>query len=120
MLLFQVNSLGRRYIELTVNESQNKALYVSADSGTYVDWNQFIIQAHSVEILDTFPQKIKSQPFHGSKTVFFNEDVILVPIHVKGDWLFVEVDDLQYNPIGHGWIQWKKDGELLIRYQLLS
>lgn len=71
ILLFKVNSLGRRYIEITVNKSENRTLYVLTESGTYVDWNQFITQAHSVEILDTFPQKIKSQPFHGSKTVFF-------------------------------------------------
>lgn len=120
MLLFQVNSFGRRYIELTVNESQNKILYVSADSGTYVDWNQFIIQAHSVEILDTFPQKIKSQPLIGSKSIFPEGDYLMVPEHIKGDWLLITITDLQYNFKGKGWIQWKKDGKLLIQYKMLS
>ncbi len=120
MILFKVISVGRHYIELTVNESQNKTLYVPADSGTYVDWNQFIIQVHSVEILEEFPQKIKSQPLIGSKTIFVESDVLLTPIHLKGDWLFVEILDYQYTPKGEGWIQWKRDGKLSIGYQLLS
>ena len=120
MLLFKVNSVGRLFIELTVNESQNKTLYVSADSGTYIDWNQFIIQAHSVEILEEYPQKVKSQPLIGSKTILVEGDRMLSPVHVKGDWLFVEITDFQYNIKGQGWIQWRKDGQLLIKYQLLS
>jgi len=120
MLLLKVNSIGRRFIEITVNESQNKTLYVPADSGTYVDWNLFITQVHSVEILEEYPQKIKSQPLIGSKTIFVEGDKMLSPVHVKGDWLFVTILDLQYNSKGQGWIQWKKDGKLVINYQLLS
>ncbi len=42
------------------------------------------------------------------------------PLIIKGDWMMVRLVDDDYKIVGEGWIQWKKENNLLIKYSLLS
>ncbi len=120
MFYFKVYSIGKQFVEIVVNTTENKTLYVAADSGSFIDWNVFILGVHSVEVSLDYPQKIKSQPLIGSKSILADGPFMLVPLHVNGDWLFVEIVDYEYRPKGKGWIQWRKDNYLIVRFKMLS
>lgn len=120
ILFLKVISMGRSFVEVEINQNEHTTMFVHAIDGNISSWESLIVNANTVVFHQDFPQKIKSQPMTGSKTIFPEGDFFMVPEHNKGDWLLITITDMQYNPKGKGWIQWKKDGKLVIRYKMLS
>ena len=53
----------------------------------------------------------------GKVTIDFS---YMQPLLVEEDWMFVKLVNDNLIEQGKGWILWKKEGKLLVRYSLLS
>ena len=118
ILYFRVQSLGKEYIEITVNTSTQKTSYVNRFGGNIILWPEFLLNVYSIEILPENQQTIKIKPQDNAGEVNFDYD-ILQPISIKNEWIQVQLQDKNLNPITTGWLRWKNNEKLLISYSLL-
>jgi hypothetical protein len=42
------------------------------------------------------------------------------PVMVKEQWVKVQLQDDDFQDVGEGWVRWRDENGLLIRYSLLS
>jgi hypothetical protein len=119
VFLIRVKRLGRDYHEIIINEETDKTAYVSSWQGNFMSWGEFFLNCHSVEFRDK-NQKVFDNPMIKSAGRVVSPTNFRVR-YVMGDWMEVEILAEDYNTVkGKGWIRWKKDGELLITYNLFS
>ncbi len=119
MLYFKVQTLTHNFLEVTVNETTNLTAYVDKYAGRIQYWPEFLLKMNSVEFPEPTNHQIHVRPFENSGTVTTSYE-FLRPLHIKNQWMYVALLGNDYKEIGKGWIQWQKDGELQIRYSLLS
>lgn len=119
LLYFEIQSLGREFAEVTVNTKTRYTVYVNRRAGKIIYWPEFLLNVHSVEFLPNTNQNVKERPFKASSNVN-TPFSFLHPIRIKEDWMQVYLWNDNFEKVGSGWIQWKRNGELLITYSLLS
>ncbi|MGI9544326.1 MAG: hypothetical protein ACR2MX_13785 [Cyclobacteriaceae bacterium] len=119
MLYFRMQSIGRDFVEVTVNTQTQQSAYVSRYAGKIAYWPDFLLLVNSVELVSTSKQKVHVKPlsYAGEVTISFE---FMSPVLVKDDWMRVNLMDDNFKKVGQGWVQWKKDNKLLISYSLLS
>lgn len=119
ILYFKIQSLSDDFAEVTVNTGTQQTFFVDRSAGKIIYWPDFLLQVHSVEFTDPGIQKVRVKPlsYAGEDLTAFQ---LMVPVIVKDEWMLVELFDDNYEQVGQGWIQWKKDNQLLITYSLLS
>jgi hypothetical protein len=119
ILCFKVKTVIRDFAEVEVNKTNGQTSYISPEAGNIQYWPEFLLHVHSIEFLNPETQKAKSRPFDYADKVNLNFE-LMQPIAIKQDWIMVELKDNSYNKIGTGWVKWRENGKLLIRYSLLS
>ena len=119
LLYFEIKSLGREFAEVVVNTQTHRTAYVNKYDGKTVFWPEFLLGVHSVEFPSESTQKVKVRPFEASDAVPI-PFAFLRPILIQEEWMQVELWNDDFKRVGIGWIRWKMDGELLIKYALLS
>ena len=119
VFMLRVKKLGRDYSEIIINEETGKTAYVSTWQGNFMTWAEFFLNCHSVEFIDT-NQKVFDNPMIKSAGRLVSPTNFRVR-YVMGDWMEVEILADDYNTVkGKGWIRWRKDGNLLISYNLFA
>jgi hypothetical protein len=118
ILYFEVQTLGMEFIEITVNTSTQRTSYVSRFEGNIILWPEFLLRVYAIEMIPGSPQTIRVNPLDYAGEVN-NEYEFLQPISIKNEWLQVELQDKNLQPITTGWLRWKKEEKLLISYSLL-
>lgn len=119
ILLFEVNSITNEYIEITVNKVNNQTAYVSRDSGTLSYWPEFLLSVHSVEFPASSNGVIYAKPLNSASPININNS-FMKPLRISQDWMYVELQDDNFESVGKGWVKWIQDGKLLIKYSLFS
>lgn len=119
MLYFKIESITEEFAEVVVNRANNKTSFVSRRAGKVVYWPDFLLGVHSVEFPQGSGHKVRIRPFDASG-VDSSPYEFMRPLQIKGDWMQVLLMDNEFKKTGKGWIQWKKDGKLLVLYNLLS
>lgn len=119
MLYFEIKSMGREFAEVIVNKRSRRTAYVNKFDGQVVYWPEFLLSVHSVEFPLGSKQKVKARPFEDAGDIS-KPFSFLFPILIREEWMQVELFDDSLNSTGKGWVRWKKNGELLISYSLLS
>ncbi|MFL0354661.1 hypothetical protein [Xanthomarina sp. GH4-25] len=119
ILFFKVKTIIRDFIEVEVNTTNGQSSYVSPSQGTVKFWPEFLLQVHSIEFLNPETQEAKSRPFEYSDRVNIAFK-IMQPIAIKQDWILVALKDNNYHKVGTGWVKWRENGKLLVRYSFLS
>ncbi len=115
-----VKKLGSSYVEIIANEETGKTTYVESHTGQFVTWEEFLLKMHSVEFASE-GQKLFDNPMVKSAGKVYSQHTFFRPKYVQGDWMQVEVLGDDFEPTGQrGWLRWRKDNQLLIRYNLLS
>ncbi|WP_203296414.1 hypothetical protein [Luteirhabdus pelagi] len=115
-----VKRLGSEYVEVIANEETGKTIYMKRHAGEFVSWEEFLLSMHSVEF-DTEGQKVYDHWMVKSAGRVYDRNTFFRPKYMEGDWMEVEILDNDFRATGKtGWIRWRKDGKLLIRYNLLS
>jgi len=119
ILYFKVLSVSEQFLKIEGNTTTGYSTYVSRFSGELLFWPDFLLRVNSVELLDTTTQSLRIKPLEHASKVTVNFD-FMKPIVMNENWMKVALMDADYSKKGEGWIQWQKEGRLLISYALLS
>lgn len=119
ILYFKINSISEEFVEVIVNVQTGQTSYVSKQAGKVFYWPEFLLRVNSVEFLPDADEKIKDRPFPNSGDVQLPYE-FMRPVKINGDWAEVLLLNGNFQKEGMGWIQWKRDGKLLIRFNLFS
>jgi hypothetical protein len=118
ILYFNLQSLGKEFVEITVNTTPQNTAFVSRFEGNIILWPEFLLQVYSIEMLPENPQTLKVKPLDHAGGVN-DEYEFLQPVSIKNEWIQVELQDKNLKAITTGWLRWKKDEKLLISYSML-
>ncbi|WP_339903281.1 hypothetical protein [uncultured Cyclobacterium sp.] len=118
-LMIKVIISGKYTLEVEINQETGQSVLVDKFSGNLIYWPEFILNTNSVEIMEAFPQKVLIKPLENAAVNSISY-VFLQPIAVQGDWLKVNLTDKEFFNLGQGWIKWKSNDKLIIRYNLFS
>lgn len=119
MLYFKVKSISHDFIEVVVNTRINQTAFVDRYAGKLQYWPEFLLGVHSVEFREPSAYKVYIKPLEHAETVTIPYS-FMRPIKIQNEWLYVELQDNNYKTLGTGWIRWRKDDNLLIKYSLLN
>lgn len=119
VLLFEVQSVTQEFIEITVNTVSNQTTYVSRDAGTITYWPEFLLNVNSVEFPNPEKEIIYVKPLNSASSINTSYS-FMKPLRIKRGWMYVELQDDNFEPKGKGWIKWIQDGKLLIKYSLFG
>lgn len=119
ILYFRVLSISGDFVKIIANTHSQRITYVSRVSGDIIYWPDFLLGINSVEFVKGREQIIRYKPSQQAGEVN-SEFQFMKPLQVKDDWMMVRLVDDNYKTVAIGWIQWQKNGELLITYSLLS
>jgi len=119
LFYFKVKSVSRETLEVVVNEINNQTAYIDRRVGNFNYWPDFLLGLHSVEFIPESKEKVKVKPLNqaGENNTQYQ---FMRPLKIQGDWMHVGLWNHDFKDVGSGWIQWKRDGRLLILYNMLS
>lgn len=121
MCFFLVKTKEGKRLQVVTNKQSNQTAWVGEEYMDLLTWPRFLTSIHSVEPTNWSANPVKMSPDDGSDTMpNIGPDHILEAKSRSGDWLNVVVSDQNYQSVGRGWIRWRKDGELMLKYNLLS
>lgn len=126
ILYLSLVSVSEDFVEVIVNKTNGKTAYFDKRAGRIIYWPEFLLSMHSVEFprdLELKPtskqEKIRVRAFEASGEVNTPHQFMRA-IQIKGEWMQVLLLDTNFKTVGKGWIQWKRNGKLLVTYNLLS
>jgi hypothetical protein len=119
MLYFKVKSISHDFIEVIVNTTNNQTAFVDRYSGKLQYWPEFLLDIHSVEFPEPSKHTVYVKPLDYAGTVRTPYS-FMRPIKIENEWMHVKLQNNDFKEVGKGWIRWRKDGKLLISYNLMS
>ncbi|GHC64573.1 hypothetical protein [Ulvibacter litoralis] len=119
ILYFSVKSITQDFLEIVVNEKTQQTTYVAKEAGKLMYWPEFLLGVNSVEFLNNNNSVVYTRDFKTSSRTTTPHQ-FMRPVKIKGDWMEVLLLDSDFKKVGKGWIQWKTEGNLKIKYNLLS
>lgn len=118
-MFMKIRTVYRHTLEVEVNKMDGRTALVSNESGRVIYWPEFLLSVYSIELLDEDSQKIRVKPLdYAGETRLEYE--FLRPVAIRADWVKVELKNSDLKTIGEGWVKWRENGRLLVRYSLLS
>ena len=121
ILHLKVVSVSRFWIEVEGNKLDQRSVWVSREAVNFNYWTDFLLNVFSVEPLNYQDNLLRIKPMSHTSPITHEAPLGYAVLEVKGEWLKVSVipDDMSEQG-EEGWIRWKKDGNWLIRYNMLS
>lgn len=119
MLYFKLIGISEDFAIIVGNSNTGQKVYVDRHAGKVIYWPDFLLTINSVEFLPNSKEKVHIKPITASSNVNVDYNFMRV-LAVQQDWAHVLLLDDNFEKKGSGWIQWKRDGKLLIQYNLLS
>lgn len=118
---FLVKSMTGNRLQVIVDKQAGQTAWVSKDQMDLLPWPMFLTTVHSVEPKNWDNNPVKMSPDDAAQAMEnIGPNHILEAKSRSGDWLNVVITDGNYQQIGRGWIRWRKDGKLMLDYNLLS
>lgn len=119
ILFIRMLSINHEFVEVIVNEFNGQTAYMDRAQNELRYWPEFLLSINSVEPLfpENNPVRIKPLSYAGLVSTSYS---FLKPLRVSDQWMQVELLDDNFKSHGKGWIKWREDGKLLIKYSLLS
>lgn len=112
--------------EVIVNEETRTRKYVRADDSTltFRTWEEHILKVFAIG-LNLKENPLREAPQGKVKSISLPDPVVFHPVNVRGDWLEVrwattDQDTNKEMKYGSGWVQWKKNGKILIELFYIS
>ncbi|MEM7186951.1 MAG: hypothetical protein AAF466_09855 [Bacteroidota bacterium] len=119
LLYFRIKSVFQEFVEVIVNTTNDRTAFVSRSAGKIRYWADFLLGVNSVEFLPNSGEQVRARPFEAASTVGTTYE-FMRPLRIQNDWMQVLLVDGEFQTKAKGWIRWKRDGQLLILYNLLS
>ncbi len=121
MCYFLWKSQKNGFLEIVLDKNTGQRAWVKSDFMTAFSWPRFLTSIHSVEPRDMTNNPVRMSPSDDAKAIEgLDSFSILQAKAVTGDWLLVNILDGNYQAISKGYIRWRKNGELILDYNLLS
>lgn len=122
--IFRYTATEDKWIQVIVNtDTKEKKWIQKSETLTMQTWeNLLIYETTAIDPLE--PTDIKTEPNTNSKTLRKStEKDCFEAIEIKGDWIKIRTNEtLDCNehpqPINSGWIKWKENNQLSIKYFL--
>ena len=118
-LYFKIISVTEDFIEVIVNSTNGQTSNVDRRAGQVIYWPEFLLSMHSVEFFPNSEEKVRVRSFENSGEVNTPHEFMRA-VQIKDEWMQVLLLDGNFKTVGKGWIQWKRNGKLLVMYNLLS
>ena len=123
LLYLRAVSLRRDWIEVVVHTTDVRwppqTRWIAREAVTFRSWPEFLLEVFSVESLAPTNHPLRIAPQDEADPVVSDQDDYRV-LGVEGEWLLVEGADAREVGTPRGWLRWRADDRLLIRYNLLS
>lgn len=120
LLYFKVISITQDWVQLEVNKQTGRMAWVNAFSINVRFWAEFLLTTHSIETIDFVLNPIRIKPVDHSSIIQNENQFLLQPLEIRDNWLRVRILDEKSEKQNEGWLKWRNERELLIRYSLLS
>lgn len=118
---FLVKSKANKRLEVVLNKQNGQTAWVRQEQTDLLPWPMFLTTIHSVEPLDWSTNPVRMSPNNEADVVpNISPGHILEAKSRSGDWLNVVISDENYQTLGRGWVRWRENGTLVLRYNLLS
>lgn len=118
ILLLRTLTVNRNWIEVVVNKTTGQTAWLARDAVNFMYWPDFFLTVFTVDSIDPTNNPIRVAPEDdASAAPAFDREVYLFPVAVKDEWIQVKPDA---RVRGELWVRWRKNGQMLIRYYLLS
>ncbi len=119
LMAFKVLGLGNDFLKVEVNKVTGQIAYLDKTKGTYKTWPEFLRTKASLEPIEKENQTVHIKPLkHASKVqVDFKW---MQPLLIERTWMYVKLLDEHHKEQGRGWVQWRNDERLLVRYSLFG
>lgn len=118
ILYFKIKSVTEEFVEVIVNAQTGQTAYLSKQAGKVMYWPEFLLRVNSVELLPDTGEKVKTRALPTSSDVQTTY-AFLRPVKIQADWAQVILLNQDLQEVGRGWIRWRREGHLLIRFNLL-
>lgn len=118
IIIFKAIGIGNDFIKVEANSQTKQPTYLDKQKGTFTSWPEFLLSMNSVEFISESGNKVHIKPldYAGEVNASFT---LMKPLIVQDDWMYVKLLSDSLKEQGKGWVRWKKDGKLLLRYSLL-
>lgn len=121
MLLLRTIATSRDWLEVVVNKLTGQTCWISTTDADFTDWTSFLLNVHSVELIDPEASPLRFNSTDDAGIVATTpERFPLQPLAIKGDFMMVSTRGLADRIRPYGWIRWRKNDRLLIRFSMLS
>lgn len=121
MLLLRTITISRDWLEVVINKQTGQTHWIAAADADFVDWSTFLLNVYDVELIDPEANPLRFKPLDNASIIATTmQGFSLRPLAICGDWMMVPTTGLADRILPYGWIRWRKDDQLLIRYSLLS
>lgn len=126
LLWMTAETLTRHWVEVVVNTMEPlprmtpRTAWVSRADAQFRTWSEFLLEVYSVETIDPESNPLRDSPDGAAPGTGSTDNLPLRPLAIQGDWMRVEGADAQEVGLPTGWIRWRADGRLLVRFSLLS
>lgn len=120
LLYLRAKTLSKSWLEVVVNRDTGRTAWVSRHAVDFIHWPDFLLDVFAVELIDPANNPMRIKPLLHASPVALPPRAQLRPLAVQGDWLQVALLGEDGQSGQTGWIRWRKDERLLIRYSLLS
>lgn len=122
--LFRYTQIQDNWVEVIINkETGDKKWILTSSTFEIISWDKFLIE-NTTAIEPLTPTDIKLEPSSDSKTIRQSTDKdCFEAIEIMGDWIKIKTNETlecseHPTPIKTGWIKWRQNNRLTIKYYL--
>ncbi len=119
ILYFKVLAISADFIEVETNKNDGRSSFVSRETGKLMLWPEFLLKVSSVEFQEGARHTVHIKALESSSTVNATFD-FMKPVLIRDDWMKVILYTEDFEKVNTGWIQWRKNGQFQLNYNLLS
>ncbi len=119
LMAFKVLGLGNDFLKVEVNKTTGQIAYLDKYKGTYKTWPEFLRTMASLELIEKENQTVHIKPLQHASTVQVAFKW-MQPLLIERNWMYVKLLDEHHKEQGKGWVQWRNEEQLLVRYSLFG
>ena len=120
ILYFKILAFNRDWLHVELNKETGYSAWLPRNNVTLKLWPDFLLTVFSIENIDTENNPIRIKPLKHASKIIIKDYEILTPVIINANWVKVNLLDKNLNKVGEGWIEWQREGKLIISYSLLS
>jgi len=119
LMAFKVLGIGNEFLKVEVNKTTGQVAYLDKTKGIYKTWPEFLRTIASLELIEKKSQTVHIKPLQHASTIQVDFKW-MQPLLIERNWMYVKLLDEHHKEQGKGWVQWRNDDRLLVRYSFFG